>query len=321
VTSFYQPTAKVPDLETLNLLGARPGLYGLQAGLWSPGNVHQLLAPIAGNNQSSLAPTLGLSSSYLRRQLPGAAPDLDALHYYDSVTSPHPNADDGVVLAPEYPSSADEYSGNESTTESMRANPIAETAHTLLPISRAPTWRPAPSLVPAEPDRPVSDSLNQWSINVPDAAQRTSDDRARTNQRIISDALPDNYWVPGADYVADGHHEMPRAHYRKTKMPPETQKVFDDEKTGKLPNIMINGRRHEFDGFHRLYNDATDELLMRFMKENNIPNRFDLMTPDHARAFLKTIAESQDPRIQSYRNFIKLLRLVPWLRGGGRGSE
>jgi hypothetical protein len=60
----YQPTAKVPDLETLNLLGARPGLYGLQAGLWSPGNVHQLLAPIAGNNQSSLAPTLGLSSSY-----------------------------------------------------------------------------------------------------------------------------------------------------------------------------------------------------------------------------------------------------------------
>ena len=97
--------------------------------------------------------------------------------------------------------------------------------------------------------------------------------------------------------------------------------MFNDEKTGKLPNVIINGRRHEFDGFHRLYNDATDELLTHFMKENNIAGRYDLMTPDHARAFLRTIAESQDPRIQSYRNFIRLLRSVPWLRGGGRGTE
>jgi hypothetical protein len=45
------------------------------------------------------------------------------------------------------------------------------------------------------------------------------------------------------------------------------------------------------------------------------------MTPDHARAVLKAIAESEDPRIRLYREFIRRLRLFYRLRTGGRGSE
>ena len=153
-----------------------------------------------------------------------------------------------------------------------------------------------------------------------------SDDGAKNDPRILSDATPDYYWIPGADYVADGHHENPRANYKglhaKYKgMPPETQKVFDEAKTGKLLLHSIDGRRHEFDALHRQYNAATGELLLRFMKENNIADRPDLITPDHARAVLKAIAESEDPRIQYYRNFIRLHKMFPWLRSGARGSE
>jgi hypothetical protein len=82
-----------------------------------------------------------------------------------------------------------------------------------------------------------------------------------------------------------------------------------------------DGRRHEFDGLHRQYNAATGELLKFFMEGNGIDGRPDLMTPDHARALLKLIAESQDPRILTYRNFIRLMRLFPHLRAGGRGME
>jgi hypothetical protein len=64
----------------------------------------------------------------------------------------------------------------------------------------------------------------------------------------------------------------------------------------------------------------TADLLEQFMQENNIVNRGDL-TPDHGRAVLKAIAESVDPRIQTYRNLIRLFRTLPWLRGGGRGIE
>ena len=56
------------------------------------------------------------------------------------------------------------------------------------------------------------------------------------------------------------------------------------------------------------------------MKGYNIPTP-EQMTPDHARAVLKAIAELNDPRIQYYREFIRQLRLFRGLRGGGRGSE
>ena len=52
------------------------------------------------------------------------------------------------------------------------------------------------------------------------------------------------------------------------------------------------------------------------MKENNVAKRPDLMTPDPARAVLKTIAESEDPRIRYYAEFIRRLRLFYRLRSG-----
>jgi hypothetical protein len=131
---------------------------------------------------------------------------------------------------------------------------------------------------------------------------------------VLSDVTPVNYWIPGADYAADGHHEFPREHYRR--MPAETRRVFDEAKTGRLFVHSINGRRHEFDAFHRQYNKATGELLERFMKANNIADRPDLMTPDRARAVLKAITESEDPRIRHYGEFIRRLRLFYRLRGG-----
>jgi len=56
-----------------------------------------------------------------------------------------------------------------------------------------------------------------------------------------------------------------------------------------------------------------------FMDAHNITP--EQMTPDHARAVLKAIAESDDPRIRSYREFIRRLRPFYRLRTGVRGSE
>lgn len=56
-----------------------------------------------------------------------------------------------------------------------------------------------------------------------------------------------------------------------------------------------------------------------FMREHNI--KPEQMTPDHARAVLKAIAESDDPRIRYYREFSRRLQMFYRLRTGGRGSE
>jgi hypothetical protein len=54
------------------------------------------------------------------------------------------------------------------------------------------------------------------------------------------------------------------------------------------------------------------------MQERNISEP-EQMSPDHARAVLKAIEESEDPRIRYYRAFIRQLRL--FYRTGGRGTE
>jgi hypothetical protein len=90
--------------------------------------------------------------------------------------------------------------------------------------------------------------------------------------------------------------------------------------TSGLLYLGVDKRRHEYDNFHQQYNRATEELLKRFMGEQNIGEP-EQMTPDHARAVLKAIAESDDPRIRLYREFIRRLRMFYRLRTGGRGSE
>jgi hypothetical protein len=68
-----------------------------------------------------------------------------------------------------------------------------------------------------------------------------------------------------------------------------------------------------------MYNDAVGELMSRFMKEHDI--KAEQMTPDHARAVLKAIAESDEPRIRIYRSMLQLMGRLYRLRSGARGNE
>lgn len=139
----------------------------------------------------------------------------------------------------------------------------------------------------------------------------------RNPPEILSDVTPDNLWIPGAEYAAKGHHKFPQAFYKG--MLPATRDVLEADHTGRLLVRSINGQRHENDAFHRAYSEAVGEILMDFMAANKIPkDRPDQLTPGHARTLLKLVTESEDPRILTYHNFIRLLRLFPWLRGGGR---
>jgi hypothetical protein len=209
-----------------------------------------------------------------------------------------------------------------------RAQPTTDTSSSD-PWQRAPSTDLAPATRYADAnDREAArqtpaekiPTLDGRSIETADVRQQDTSQprRVQIPAETLSDSTPDNLWIPDADYAAKGHHPFPQANYRGMRH--ETQKVFDEAKTGKLLVRSINGRRHEFDEFHRQYNTATDELKKSFMKENNIVDEYGL-TPDHARAVLKAIDESQDPRILTYRNFIRLFRLFPWLRSGGRGME
>ncbi len=110
-----------------------------------------------------------------------------------------------------------------------------------------------------------------------------------------------------------GHHFLPRAVYQRLELPAETRKVFDDATTGPLRVV------HGWDEPHANYNAATNDLLDRFMKTNNIdPER---MTPDQARSLLKEIQESHDPRIRNFNMRIRFREQLFRLRSGVRGNE
>jgi len=180
-----------------------------------------------------------------------------------------------------------------------------------------PTWDSAPSpLIPggaepllAQPSR----SPGNASVNKTAPSQSGGTEGA---PEILSDETPDNDWIPGAEYAAKGHHEFPQALYEGMK--PEVRKILEAEHTGKFLVRSIDGRFHEYDAFHRQYSAAVGQILKDFMDANNISKQPGLLTPDHARELLRLVAESQDPRILTYRNFIRLFRLFPWLRSGGR---
>jgi hypothetical protein len=193
-------------------------------------------------------------------------------------------------------------------------------------LPRSPSWESLPTRLPvavAEPlpaarTRPPSNvAANDSNAGAWTSSTDEDHDEDDSVPQILSDVTPDNYWIPGADYAGEGHHEFPRALYKR--MPPETRKVFDRATSGHL-YLGVDKKRHEHDSFHQEYNRATEELLKRFMGEQNISEP-EQMTPDHARGVLKAIAESEDPRIRLYREFIRRLRMFYRLRTGGRGSE
>lgn len=173
---------------------------------------------------------------------------------------------------------------------------------------RAKAYNPDQPRVPAgNPDG------GQWTYGDGAPTSGSSDGR-RNDPRVLSDATPDNPWKPGAQYAQNGHHTLPRANYKNLPLQPETRQVFEKATSGK-----INIRGHQFDEFHRRYNDATKEFMEKYMRENNIAA--EKMTPDQARSILRAIDESDDSRIRTYREMIKRLRLFFRLRSGGRGSE
>jgi hypothetical protein len=104
------------------------------------------------------------------------------------------------------------------------------------------------------------------SVSIPE--QTSGGDETPGVSEVLSDLTPDNYWIPGADYAADGHHHNPRGVYRKLPLPEETRKVFGKATTGSLPFY----KWHEYDELHRMYNDAVEELMSRFMKEQGGTN-------------------------------------------------
>jgi hypothetical protein len=165
------------------------------------------------------------------------------------------------------------------------------------------------------PNLPYRAPANRSQTDPEIAGRSNSGSEVPGTPEVLSDATPYNSWIPGAEY-ADEHHIFPQAHYKR--LPRETKKVFRQSTIGELL-LRLDGRRHEYDAFHRLYNAGTGKLMKDFMDQNNIsePER---MTPDHARAVLKAIAESEDPHIKYYLEFIRRLRMFYRLRTG-RGSE
>ena len=191
----------------------------------------------------------------------------------------------------------------------------------LSPTPRATHWTAVPPRIGPELARPLPEPPSPPHSNASGSDSKGGQGSSRGAEvpsapEILSDATPYNSWIPGADY-ADEHHIFPQAQYKR--MPRETRKVFKRSTIGEL-FLKLDGRRHEFDAFHREYNKATGELLKRFKDEHNIVEP-EQMTPDHARALLKAIAESEDLRIKYYLEFIRRLRMFYRLRSGARGSE
>ncbi len=184
------------------------------------------------------------------------------------------------------------------------------------PVPQAPSWDQVPTH-PADraPPEPAIRPFGSAREGIADGGHRTNGVSAENDPQVLSDATPDNNWLPGAQYVGVGHHHSPRAVFRKFALPPETRQVFEKATTGPLPFH----RWHEYDDLHRLYSNAVEDLMNRFMQEHNV--KAEQMTPDHARAVLKAIAESENPLIRAYRAMLQHMGRLYRLRSGGRGSE
>jgi hypothetical protein len=158
----------------------------------------------------------------------------------------------------------------------------------------------------------------------PDGGQwtRKGVGRGRINDpRILSDATPDNEWIPGADYAGVGHHFFPKAKWRHLPLPAETRKVFDRAVSGPLAPKVWSERnkkwlQHTYDEAHREYSDAVDELFHSYTRRHHIRSR--RMTPEQAEKFIEAIHRSPDLRIRRYNAMIKILRL---LYRAGRGND
>jgi hypothetical protein len=152
------------------------------------------------------------------------------------------------------------------------------------PCSRA--YNPAQPRVPAgNPDGGEWTRVLDGSFEIDEGAT------AATTERI--------------EVAADGHHFVPRAVFGKENLQPETRRVFENEKTGRL----LSGRQY-FDQDHRDYNDAVRERFNQFLSERGI--RADQMSPSQARDFSNSIRHSSEPRIRDFN--YRLYQREIWFR-------
>lgn len=128
----------------------------------------------------------------------------------------------------------------------------------------------------------------------------------------LTDAYGYPYYNPG------GHHEVPEALLREWKAEgarPETLAVLNRGTTDTVPELSLRtnpsgeSTRHVWNGAlgrHGQYSEAVQTLSDQFLRKNNIT--VSEMTPDHARALLKEIRESNESRIRNYNAAIRTMR-------------
>jgi hypothetical protein len=159
---------------------------------------------------------------------------------------------------------------------------------------------------PNQPRVPAGHSDGgQWTNKAKIKAERIND------PRIISDLVPDNLWIPGAEYVA-GHHWLARHFFENMPFSPETKRVFRNATSGPLGGRLWSRRRqgwlshgYGWDRPHREYDAATKELTLKYMRDRGISAQ--AMTPVHAHEVVDLIKKSSDPRIEPYVRMINTL--------------
>lgn len=132
--------------------------------------------------------------------------------------------------------------------------------------------------------------------------------------RVISDAVPDNDWKPGAQYAqtdtrqpeewgrvtasnkGKGHHFIPEAVVNKLNISDEARRIFERARTGPLNDPTAN----RFDHAHRQYNKAVHDELKGYLDKNNIDAQ--KMTETQAKDFIKQLHRSRDERIKSFNS-------------------
>lgn len=129
---------------------------------------------------------------------------------------------------------------------------------------------------------------------------------------FVSDAFP--------PYRGRGHTWVPTAVYTKYKWKDETLRVFKNWTSGPLADPTVNNWSPE----HDVYNDAVDELLKSYLKENNVSS--EEATPAQAREIVEEVLGSRDQRIRALRTPIlreslRYLRVYGPERWWGGGDE
>ena len=164
----------------------------------------------------------------------------------------------------------------------------------------------------ASQSTPASSSEAHLQPNLVHVADNSS---AHINDpRVVSDATPDNTWIPGAQYAAGWpHHWVPWGTFGKYKLAPATRRVFVDATSGPLGDTTVNRWSAE----HKAYNEAVDEAFKSFLKRNNIPlDQTERLTPAQADEFLDEIYLSDEPRIRNFNKKIRYQAFRYWMRHG-----